>query len=259
MSGEPYRGGVSTTDHVRPTWVTAFLDNSAQHHLRSVDFWRTVTRTSLSQPRGDDGEFATLMPLEGDPYLKVQRLGAGPDRVHVDLHVTDPRVAADRAIALGATELTFVGIGYVVLTSPGGLHFCFVPHPELRKPPPTPHPGGHLSRVHQVSIDVPAAEYDREVVFWEGLTGWEPRQSGQFPEFRFLGPPEGQPLGILLQRLDEASGPTRAHLDWGCTDRAAETQRHLKLGATVVAEHPRWTVLRDPVGRAYCLTDGDPT
>ena len=245
-----------------PLWVTAFLDSTAEHFATAVEFWSRTTGYTLSQPRGDDKEFATLVPPDGDAFLKVQSLRAGEDRVHLDLHVPDPRAAADRAIALGADELTFVGVGYVVLTSPGGQPFCFVSHLADRRPRPTGHPGGHASRVTQVAIDVPPAEYDRELAFWEGVTGWQVEASTQFEEFRFLAPPQDreQPLGILVQRLgDDDPGPVRAHLDWGTTDRTAEVERHVGLGATFVAKHDRWTVMQDPTGRIYCLTDEDPS
>ena len=119
-------------------------------------------------------------------------------------------------------------------------------------------PGGSAARVRQVAIDVPRASYDGELAFWHALTGWEEHASSVSVDFRFLVPPAGQPLQLLLQRLGEETGPVRVHLDWGTTDRAAETERHLALGARVLAVHSHWTVLADPVGRVYCLTDGPP-
>lgn len=244
-----------------PTWLTAFLDSTPDHFDASTAFWQQVTGYPLSEERGDEGEFASLLPPDGDAFLKVQRLGAGEDRIHLDLHVEEPRAAADRAIELGANELTFVGIGYVVLTSPGGLHFCFVTHAAGQRPRPTTHPGGDRSRVDQVAIDCPADQYDRELAFWQEVTGWSSQPSQHYEEFRFLVPPEDQqqPLGILVQRLEDETGPVRAHLDWGCTDRPAETQRHTALGARVVSTRDRWTVMDDPTGRTYCITDGTPT
>jgi hypothetical protein len=49
-----------------------------------------------------------------------------------------------------------------------------------------------------------------------------------------------------------------AHLDVGSPDRAAEVRRHLALGASLVAEEEFWTVLADPAGLPYCVTDRDP-
>ena len=49
-----------------------------------------------------------------------------------------------------------------------------------------------------------------------------------------------------------------AHLDLGTPDREAETQRHVALGATVLAREEFWTALADPAGLPYCITDRDP-
>lgn len=245
-----------------PFWVTAFLDNAAAHHHESVGFWQDVTGYALSAPRGDDGEFATLLPPDGDAYLRVQRRRRGGDRIHLDLHVPDPQAAARAAVAAGGTFV--VDRGYVVMASPGGFVFCFVATPASVRPGATAHGSSGLARVRQVALDVPPASYRTELGFWTAVTGWAQHPSSVSDDFRFLVPPTGpaqpaQPLQLLLQRLGGDEPRVRAHLDWGTTDRAAETERHLGLGAHVLAVHPHWTVLRDPVGRVYCLTDGDPT
>jgi hypothetical protein len=206
--------------------------------------------------RGDRHEFATLVPAEGDDYLRVQRVQDGPGGIHLDLHVTEPRAAADRAIDLGATEVA--DLGHVVLRSPGGFTFCMVGRPASRRPPPATWPDGSRSLVDQVCLDIPSNGYDEECGFWEALTGWELTTSPVSPSFSRLTRPAGIPLRFLLQRLGESSGAARAHLDLAAEDRVREVQRHAALGATVVAEHPQWTVLRDPVGAAYCITDRDP-
>lgn len=242
---------------MRPFWLTAFLDFAGEHHQHGVGFWQAATGYALSAPRGEHEEFATLVPPDGDAFLKVQRLHGGADRIHLDLHVADPRRAADAAVVAGAVEMVDRG-DYVVMASPGGLVFCYVVAVASQRPAATVHPGGSAARVRQVAIDVPRASYDGELAFWHALTGWEEHPSSVSADFRFLVPPAGQPLQLLLQRLGEETGPARAHLDWGTTDRSAETERHLGLGARVLAVHSHWTVLADPVGRVYCLTDGDP-
>ncbi len=242
-----------------PFWVTAFLDLATDAFDPGVAFWRAVTGYEVSPARGDEGEFATLVPPHGDDFLRVQRLADGPDRIHLDLHVDRPRPAADRAIGLGATRIADHGPGgHVVLRSPAGLVFCFVTHPTEERPAPVAWPGGHLSLVDQVCIDVPAGRFDAECAFWEALTGCAQRDSSVSADFRSLERPPGQPLRFLLQRLGEREGTAGAHLDLATTDRAAETERHCDLGAEVLAEHGRWTVLADPTGRAYCITDRDP-
>ncbi|MBM0126449.1 VOC family protein [Pimelobacter simplex] len=239
---------------MHPFWITAFLDSAPEHHQATVGFWQEATGYAVSPPRGAHDEFASLLPPGGDPYLKVQRRHAGADRIHLDLHVADPLAAADAARVAGATIVA--DRGYVVMASPAGFVFCFVDHAAAACPAPTVHAPGSASRVRQVAIDVPRASYDRELGFWAAVTGWRQRASSVTEDFRFLVAPQGQPLGLLLQRLGaDDTGDVRAHLDWSTTDRAAETERHLGLGARVLAQHRHWTVLADPVGRVYCLTD----
>jgi hypothetical protein len=95
--------------------------------------------------------------------------------------------------------------------------------------------------------------------FWAALTSWELRP-GSRPEFRYLARPDGIPLRLLLQRLDDAKvGQGRGHLDLACNDVPAERRRHLALGASLVRQTPNWTTLADPTGLEYCVTRRDPT
>lgn len=239
-----------------PTWITAFLDFAPDRYDEGVAFWSAATGHDVGPRRGEAGEFATLVPGDGDAYLRVQRLGEGPDRIHLDLHVTDVRAAADEAVALGAAEIA--DHGYVVLRSPGGFTFCFVDHPAATRPRPTTWPGAHSSLVDQVCLDIPATSYDRESLFWSELTGWEERGSTVSTDFHSLVRPAGHPIRLLLQRLHDPTGDVGAHLDWATTGRAAEIERHVALGARVRDAQSHWTVLEDPTGRVYCLTDRDP-
>ena len=62
----------------------------------------------------------------------------------------------------------------------------------------------------------------------------------------------------LLERLDDEQPTVTTHVDLAAGDRAGETERHLAAGATIVEKKPHWTVLRDPVGRTYCITARKP-
>lgn len=242
-----------------PTWITAFLDLPPASYDESVAFWAAVAGAAVSPPRGEHGEFATLLPPAGDPHLRVQRVGEGGPGLHLDLHVADPAAAAVVASGLGATVTGRPDgtEGCVALRSPGGLAFCLVAE-RLRVPAaPETWPGGHRSLVDQVCLDLPRDRHHAEVGFWRDLTGWQV-VPGRLPEFSRLDVPTTQPLRLLLQRLDDLDGGVRAHLDLATDDRAAETRRHLALGARLVAEHDFWTVLADPAGAAYCLTDRAP-
>lgn len=243
------------------TWITAFIDSPADAWDASRDFWTAVTGYRLSAARGEHGDFQTLLPPEGDGYLRVQRLHDGGPRVHLDLHVPDLRAAADAAVALGAVEIA--GSGHIVMASPGGFPFCFVAVGESRRPAAAtwtePDGAAHRSLVDQVALDIPAEHWPAEVHFWSRLTGWPAPDPVPTSEFAPLHrPPSGQPLRLLPHRLGEPTGPVRAHLDLSCTDRAAETARHVALGAVVVGGGSHWTVLLAPDGRQYCITDREP-
>ncbi|WP_067435792.1 VOC family protein [Nocardioides jensenii] len=239
-----------------PFWISAFLDLPWSSYESGVMFWSEVTGYRVSAPRGARNEFATLVPATGDSHLRAQRLGDGAAGLHLDLHVSDARAAAGVAEALGAT--TVADHGYVVLRSPGGFVFCFVEHPCSGRAAPAVWPDGTASVVDQVCLDIPASAYDRECAFWEALTGWPLDPLPEDDEFTALERPGSIPLRLLLQRLGERSGEVRAHFDLASDDRAAEVRRHAGLGAQLLAEHPGWTVLRDPAGSSYCITDRSP-
>ncbi|MEU8233015.1 VOC family protein [Actinoplanes sp. NPDC048967] len=223
--------------------MTGFLDTPSRV---AEPFWQAVTGSGLSPRRGPGGAFATLVPPGGDAYLRVQVVGDGPARAHLDLHVEDVAEQAARAVALGAAVVLDDG-DLVVLRSPAGLLFCLVAWAGEAV-----RPAGGRSLVDQLCLDVPVAGFDAEADFWAALTGW-PRRAGSLPEFDFLVRPDGMPLRLLLQRVGGSTAGM--HVDLACTDRPAEVAWHRELGAEVVAVHERWTTLRDPAGRAYCVTD----
>ena len=238
-----------------PTWVTAFLEFPADSFETATAFWRAVTGSGLSAPRGEHGENATLLPRDGDPYLKVRRVD-GPGGLQLDLHTDDMPALVGHANDCGADGRLRVG-DFTALVSPGGFPFRVVTHPAGRTvPAPVPWWGG-TSLVDQVCLDMPTSLHEAESRFWAELTGWE-HTSGRFPEFSTLEHPYGQPLRLLLQRLDSDDGQVRAHLDLSSADRVAEVVRHRSLDAELVRDTGNWTVLRDPAGLEYCVTDRDP-
>jgi predicted enzyme related to lactoylglutathione lyase len=222
---------------MRPTWLTAFIDLTPEGYDAGVAFWEGVTGYSVSPTRGERDEFATLVPPEGDAYLRVQRVADGTGGVHLDVHRP--------------------GQQFEVRRSPGGLDYCEVSEPLSRRPPLATWPGGHRSQVDQVCLDIPPRAYERECAFWRDLIGLELQQSTYFEEFRTLVRPPDQPLRLLLQRVGDDRPRVTAHLDVFTTDREAEARRHEALGATVLREHEHFTVLTDPTGAAYCITPRD--
>ena len=198
--------------------LVAFVDLDPLAWERGSSFWAQAVGAGLSPVRGADREFATLLPASGAP----PRLKVQRLRQGPTRTHLDLHVP-DPVAAAAAAE----GLGAeVAWRSEDG-------YVVLRSPTGLP-----FCLVHEERLPV----------------------AGQDPveEFWFLRVPEHVGLGLLLQRTQDDRAATTAHLDLDTTDRAAEVERHVALGATRVADHGRWTVLRDPAGSAYCLTDRDP-
>lgn len=258
-------------------WLTAYLDFPAEQFGDEVTFWRAIAGSTVSPPRGTHREFATLEPFNGDPHLRVQRIESGSGGVHLDIHVDDPHAAAGEAADLGASVVAEYddpdGGAYVVLASPGGFPFCLVPWDgRATRSRPIRWPGDTISIIDQICLDVPDPLFDREHDFWARLTGWRSAATTR-PELAALRRDPALALGILLQRQSsgdadgevssngDPSGSTRrttGHLDLATNSVDDEVARHTDWGARVVERLPRWTVMSDPVGRRYCVTDRNP-
>ena len=229
-------------------WIQIFLDTPAADFEDAVDFWSAVTGWLPSARRGEDGQFLTLLPPAGPAYVKMQAVDRRAG-IHLDLDSTDRPASIDLARSLGATTAgTYHDVE--VMRSPGGFTFC---QTLLDGDTTLVRDGSTI--LDQVCLDIPGEAWDEELAFWRDLTG-RSFEWGLRPEFAFLGR-DGHPR-ILLQRLDEADGPVRAHPDLATGDRVADTAAHVVLGARLVAEHERWSVLTAPGGQVYCLTDRDP-
>ncbi|MFE6858459.1 VOC family protein [Nocardia sp. NPDC057668] len=238
-------------------WIWAFLDRPAAQFDECARFWTAVTDTRLSPARGENSEFVTLLPDSGSPTVKMQAVASGT-RVHMDLDVDDVRAAAGRAVTLGASVVLEHPV-YTVLRSPHGMIFCFTP--AQREPgersPATAGPGGEISRLDQICLDIGPSDHADEVRFWTELTGWT-MHSSTLPEYSRLRPDSALPIGLLLQRLG-TDRPTSAHVDLACTDIEATAAWHQRLGATRVEHGKSWIVMTDPAGQPYCLTGREPS
>ncbi len=108
----------------------------------------------------------------------------------------------------------------------------------------------HRSRLNTLVIDVPGTRFADAVAFWAAALGRQPNRD----------PAEAQPYlrleganalaGVVLQKIDE---PARYHVDVATDDVAAEVQRLVAAGATVVGPVETWVVLRDPAGLFLCV------
>ncbi len=237
-------------------WLTAFLDTPRNADPAWIDFWTALTATTPSPRRGARDEFAALLPPDGDAYVWLQTIDGGTARTHLDLHVDDVHEAATEATTLGAQVIDEHG-DVIVLRSPAGLIFCVVEHVggDRARPAPQTWPDGTRSILDQVCLDVPEPEFEAELAWWSRLTRWRAYADTE-PEFGRLDRPPAMPLRLLFQRI--GSDTARMHLDFAASEREPEVGRHIAHGADLVARRRGWSVLRDPVGREYCITDRHP-
>jgi hypothetical protein len=256
-------GGSGIITHMPIRWSTIFFDIPDRLFDDGVAFWGEVTASTLSRYRGLENEFATLLPADGDAYLRVQRVREGDGGIHLDLHFDGREesldAAATRAVTLGARPRHRED-NVVVLDSPGGFTFCLVSWDgQASVPSPVRLDHGAASRLDQLALDIPPVGFESECSFWSSLTGWE-LHTGSRPEFASLQRPSGIPVRILLQRLDTAEPDARvtAHVDLACTDRAGLAATQVAAGAKIQASYPNWMRMIDPIGRPYCLTGRDP-
>lgn len=242
-----------TIKSIEIKWLSAFIDLSADVFDKGAQFWLDATESALSPRRGDRDQFATLLPPSGDPYLRVQRTLDGSSGIHIDLHVESITDATAHAISIGAEQIA--DHGYSIMRTPGGLTFCFV-SAGTESTPVVVGDARYPNLTDQVCIDVPAAQFEAEIVFWASLTGWTPERS-KLDEYAFFAQPAHLPLRVLIQQLGTDDGRTAAtaHLDISAGDQfemvAAE---HRRQGAASVGDGPYWTTLTDPAGLPYCVT-----
>ncbi len=245
--------GAALAGQVRPNWLSVFLDFAPAEFEAGVGFWRSATGYALSGRRGVAEEFATLVPADGSDYLRVQRLGDGLTRLHLDVHVDEPWPAAEIAVALGAELVDAPEHGYFVMRSPAGVVFCLVGPASPEVPQITPWPDGHQSRVGQVCFDVPGAGYDREVRFWSDLLGGDWVQPDPADPLVIRGAGEFA-VDLRLQPSRFASHPL-GHLHIITDDRVAEVDRLVGAGAVIRAAREAATVLEPPGGIPVCVVD----
>ena len=113
----------------------------------------------------------------------------------------------------------------------------------------------HYSRIYKIIIDVPSADHDRELAFWQAASGLPLEQGARYPEYHGSELP-GQDFALLVQRLGE--GPARVHVDIHTDDLEAEVARLERLGARRVECVHHWWVMRDPAGLLFCVLPDPP-
>jgi Glyoxalase-like domain len=113
----------------------------------------------------------------------------------------------------------------------------------------------HYSRLSKVVIDVPPADHDRELAFWDAALGVPLPQGVRYPEYHGAMLPYND-VGLLIQRLGD--GQARVHIDIHTDDLPAEVARLEKLGAERVGQEHFWQLMRDPAGLVFCVIPEPP-
>ncbi|MEM9035948.1 MAG: VOC family protein [Actinomycetota bacterium] len=85
----------------------------------------------------------------------------------------------------------------------------------------------------------------------------QPAPSPFFASIGRDGDPEGRPAMLFIAVPEGKETKNRVHLDLAASDRAAEVDRLLELGATRLHDKDEWgmswTTLADPEGNELCV------
>ena len=122
-------------------------------------------------------------------------------------------------------------------------------------------PEAHGSRVRVGSIVVRCVRFDELLRFWQRALGYVPREP---PEdgWVVLTDPTGAGPNVSLERVSDDRLPplgpvSSVHLDLYTSDRSAEVERLIALGATryerEYGPHDDFVVLVDPDGNRFCV------
>jgi predicted enzyme related to lactoylglutathione lyase len=103
------------------------------------------------------------------------------------------------------------------------------------------------------------SDLDRSADFWAAVLGYVPEVTAS-KRYRSLIPASGDGIEVLLQQVpDEKLQKNRVHLDLRTGHLAAEVERVIGLGATLLTAEPiieegwRWHMLADPDGNEFCV------
>jgi predicted enzyme related to lactoylglutathione lyase len=108
----------------------------------------------------------------------------------------------------------------------------------------------HRSRLCAAYIDVPRADYQRTVGFWQAALDRPGEVEADDPSYTAFG--EATPgVELMVQAVGDDS--PRLHLDIETDDIDAEVARLVALGATERERIDTWVVMQDPVGTVFCV------
>ncbi len=112
----------------------------------------------------------------------------------------------------------------------------------------------HRMLLREISIDVPSEQLESAKAFWAAALGTTTAPLKDYAEFVALLDPAARCV-VGIQAI--GSDSPRYHVDIESDGVEAEVARLVRLGATEVARHRNWVVLRDPVGLLLCVVPPD--
>jgi catechol-2,3-dioxygenase len=209
--------------------------------------WEIVRQDTdwITMRTGDGQEIAFQLAADHRaPQWPGQEL---PQHFHLDIQVEGREVAAERAVALGATRLAD-GANWITLADPAGHPFDLCEKEGV----------GPVMGLFAVTIDAPDASGLAR--FYAELTGMDVTYDG--PEGAFI---TGDGKSVMFQQVSEytppqwpdPAHPQQGHLDLIVDDLDSGEARALELGATRLAnDDETFRVFADPAGHPFCLTTG---
>lgn len=111
----------------------------------------------------------------------------------------------------------------------------------------------------QAATTLDCSDVAAVAAFWSAALD-RPIAPGASPYFAMLAPgPAGEVPWLFLAVPEPKTAKNRMHVDFHSTDRPADVERLLALGAVHVADHDewgtRWTTLQDVEGNEFCIAD----
>jgi catechol 2,3-dioxygenase-like lactoylglutathione lyase family enzyme len=109
----------------------------------------------------------------------------------------------------------------------------------------------HKSRLAAFVLDSKVDDIQQATDFWTKALGYQllPSDPEWAERYAYLDNPSSEPK-LLLQKVDH---PSHIHLDIETDNIQAEVDRLMTLGAFVVKQMPRWTVMQAPSGHRFCV------
>ncbi len=109
----------------------------------------------------------------------------------------------------------------------------------------------HKSRLAAFVFDSNVEDIQQAGEFWSQALGYQqlPSDPEWAERYLYLDSPSPEPK-LLLQKVEHSS---HIHLDIETDNVMAEVARLSSLGAIVVKQMPRWTVMQAPTGHRFCV------